>query len=82
VRVGAAGEDQSVHVGGALRLFELDGTPPVAWRALLLWVAWPASVAFFAGCPDSLLLALTVWAIYFAGSGCWRPAGVLGLFTG
>src|SRR5580658_8776328 len=32
---------------GALRLFELDYTAPVAFRALLLWVAWPASFAFF-----------------------------------
>jgi len=67
---------------GALRLFELDYPPPTAFRALLLWVAWPASFAFFAGYPDSLLLALVVWAIYFARSGSWLPAGALGLFAG
>jgi hypothetical protein len=66
---------------GALRLFELDYTPPVAFRALLLWMAWPASFAFFAGYPDSLLLALTVWAIYLARSGRWLPAGTLGLLA-
>src|ERR1019366_5058939 len=67
---------------GALRLIELDYAPPTAFRALLLWVAWPASFAFFAGYPDSLLCALTVWAIYFARSGRWLPAGALGLFAG
>jgi hypothetical protein len=67
---------------GALRLFELDYQPPVALRALLLWAVWPASFAFFAGYPDSLLLALTVWAIYFARVGRWLPAGTLGLFAG
>jgi hypothetical protein len=67
---------------GALRLFELDYPPPDAFRALLLWVAWPASFAFLAGYPDSLLCAFTVWAIYLARSGRWLPAGVLGLFAG
>jgi Gpi18-like mannosyltransferase len=67
---------------GALLLFELDYTPPVVFRALLLWVAWPASFAFFTGYPDSLLLALTVWAIYFARLGRRLPAGVLGLSAG
>lgn len=67
---------------GALRLFELNYAPPSAFRALLLWVAWPASFAFFAGYPDSLLLALTTWAIYFARCGRWLPAGALGLFAG
>jgi hypothetical protein len=67
---------------GALRLFELDYSPAVAFRSLLLWVAWPASFAFFAGYPDSLLLALTVWAIYFARLGSWLPAGTLGLLAG
>jgi hypothetical protein len=47
-----------------------------------LWVVWPASFAFFAGYPDSLLLALTIWAIYFARSCRWLSAGALGLFAG
>jgi hypothetical protein len=73
---------------GALRLFELDYSPAVAFRSLLLWVAWPASFAFFAGYPDSLLCALTVWAIYFARAehfermARWLPAGMLGLLAG
>jgi hypothetical protein len=67
---------------GALRLFEMDYQPAVALRAVLLWVVWPASFAFFAGYPDSLLCALTVWAIYFARSSRWLPAGALGLLAG
>jgi hypothetical protein len=67
---------------GALRLFELDYPDSTAFRALLLWAAWPASFALFAGYPDSLLLALAVWAIYFARSGNWLPAGTLGLLAG
>jgi len=67
---------------GALRLFELDYPADTALRAVLLWVVWPASFAFFAGYPDSLLCALTVWAIYFARSSRWLPAGALGLLAG
>jgi hypothetical protein len=67
---------------GALRLFELDYSADTALRAVLLWVVWPASFAFFAGYPDSLLCALTVWAIYFARLSRWLPAGALGLLAG
>jgi hypothetical protein len=67
---------------GALRLFELDHTPAVAFRALLLWVAWPGAFAFFAGYPDSLLCAFTVWSLYLARSGRWLTAGVSGFFAG
>src|SRR5580698_6600 len=67
---------------GALRLFELDAPPSVAFRALLIWCAWPASFVFFAGYPDSLLCALTVWSLYFARSNRWTLAGTLGLLAG
>ena len=67
---------------GALRLFELDYSAETALRAVLLWTVWPASFAFFAGYPDSLLCALTVWAIYFARSSRWLPAGALGFLAG
>lgn len=67
---------------GALRLFELDYSAETALRAVLLWVVWPASFAFFAGYPDSLLCALTVWAIYFARSSRWLPAGAFGFLAG
>jgi hypothetical protein len=67
---------------GALRLFEIDYTPAVAFRAVLLWAAWPASFAFFAGYPDSLLCALVVWSMYFSKSKRWLIAGALGLLAG
>jgi hypothetical protein len=67
---------------GALRLFELDYPADTALRAVLLWLVWPASFAFFAGYPDSMVCAFTVWAIYFARSSRWLPAGALGLLAG
>lgn len=67
---------------GALRLFELDYPADIVLRAVLLWGVWPASFAFFAAYPDSLLCALTLWAIYFARSSRWLPSGALGLLAG
>lgn len=67
---------------GALRLFELDHSPSTAFRAILLWGVWPAAFTLFAGYPDSLLCALTVWAVYFARSSRWSGTGVLGLLAG
>jgi hypothetical protein len=67
---------------GALRLFELDLAPGVSWRAIVLWMAWPASFTFFAGYPDSLLCALVVWSIYFGRTDRWFAAGALGMLAG
>ncbi len=67
---------------GALSLFELDLAPDICWRAILLWMAWPASFTFFAGYPDSLLCALVVWSIYFARRERWYTAGTLGMLAG
>jgi hypothetical protein len=35
-----------------------------------------------AGYPDSLVIALVIWSIYFARTGRWWLAGVTGLFAG
>jgi hypothetical protein len=67
---------------GALRLFELDYSRQVSFRAILLWVVWPSSFAFFAGYPDSMLCALVIWSIYLARRERWMPAGVFGLLAG
>jgi hypothetical protein len=67
---------------GALRLFELDYPPAEASRAVLLWVVWPAAFVFFAGYPDSLMCALTIWSLYFARSRRWIFAGTLGMLAG
>jgi len=67
---------------GALRLFDLDYSRGVSARAVVLWMAWPASFTLFAAYPDSLLCALIVWSIYLARSQRWLPAGCLGLLSG
>jgi len=67
---------------GALRLFELHMSPRTAFRALLLWALFPNGFVFFSGYPDSLLLALTLWSIYFAFKRAWAMAGLLGLIAG
>jgi hypothetical protein len=67
---------------GALRLFELGTSPRTAFRAVLLWALFPDGFIFFSGYPDSLLLALTLWSIYFASRRGWAMAGLLGLIAG
>lgn len=67
---------------GALRLFEPDSDSSVSFRAILLWALWPASFAFFAGYPDSLVCALIVWSIVLARSDRWLSAGALGFLAG
>lgn len=69
-------------IWGALKLFELDYASSTVFRAVLLWCLWPAAFAFFAGYPDSLVCALTVWALWLARSDRWAAAGVLGFFAG
>jgi hypothetical protein len=67
---------------GAMRLFELDLDGVTSFRAVLIWMAMPGAFTFFAGYPDSLMVALMVWSIYFARSGQWRWAGTLGFLAG
>jgi hypothetical protein len=67
---------------GALRLFELHASPRTAFCAVLLWGLFPDAFIFFAGYPDSLLMALTIWSLYHATRGRWGTAGALGLAAG
>jgi hypothetical protein len=67
---------------GAMRLFEQDLDRVTSFRAVVIWMAMPGAFTFFAGYPDSLVVALIVWSIYFARSGQWRWAGALGFFAG
>jgi hypothetical protein len=67
---------------GALLLFELDLDSATALRALIIWVALPDAFIFFAGYPDSLLLALILWSLYFARTARWRRAAALGFLAG
>ncbi|HLH15858.1 MAG TPA: hypothetical protein VKX45_01490 [Bryobacteraceae bacterium] len=67
---------------GLQRLIELDLPSSAAARALVLLAVWPGSFILFAGYADGLVLALTVWSIYFARQGRWWLAGITGLFAG
>lgn len=69
-------------IWGALRLLELDLTRRDAFRAVLLWMLWPDAFVFFTGYPDSMLLAFTVWSLYFARKGNWRAAGGTAFLAG
>ncbi len=64
------------------RLALLDLPPEAARRALLLYGVWPAAFMFFAGYPDSLTIALMLWAIVFARSERWWLAGACGFLAG
>jgi hypothetical protein len=45
--------------------------------ALILFAAFPSSFIFLAAYPESLLIALAIWSIYFARTGRWWLAGTL-----
>jgi Gpi18-like mannosyltransferase len=63
---------------GLLLLVRLDFGDRVAIRAVIFYAVWPASFIFFCGYAESLVMALTVWSIYFARTGRWWLAGLLG----
>jgi hypothetical protein len=56
---------------GFLRLALLDFDHDVALRALIFLCAWPGSFIFFAGYPDSLVLALIIWSTYWSRTERW-----------
>ncbi len=63
---------------GLLLLVRLDFGERVAIRTVLFYALWPASFILFCGYAESLVLALIVWSIYFAKTGRWWLAGLLG----
>jgi len=48
-------------------------------KSLILYAVWPSSFIFFAGYPESLLLAFMVWALYFGRKGNWALSVVLAI---
>ena len=67
---------------GFQKLLRLDLPEDTVKRALLFFALWPSAFILFAGYPESLLIALMIWAIWFARAGnCWL-AGILGLLAG
>lgn len=67
---------------GLQELIRLDLPDSTARRALLLVAVWPGSFILFAGYADGLVMALSVWSIYFARRERWATAGILGLLAG
>jgi hypothetical protein len=69
-------------VWGFQKLLDLDLPKETTRRALILLAVWPSSFILFAGYPESLLIALMVWSVYFAREERWLWAGLLGLLAG
>jgi hypothetical protein len=67
---------------GFQKLLSLDLPRDLVTRTLILFAAWPASFSFFAAYPESLLIALLLWSLYFARTGRWFWAGLLGFSAG
>lgn len=67
---------------GFQKLLRLDLPEDTVKRALLFFALWPSAFILFAGYPESLLIALMIWAIWFARAGNWWLAGILGLLAG
>lgn len=62
---------------GLLALLELDLPEKQARLAALLLLLWPSGFMLFAAYPDSLVLALSVWAFYFARREQYWLAGLV-----
>lgn len=67
---------------GLGRLIALDLPGAAVPRALLLLAVFPGSFILFAGYADGLVMALSVWSVYFARRRRWWLAGITGLFAG
>jgi hypothetical protein len=50
-------------------------------HCVLFSAVWPGSFIFFAGYPESLLLALIVWSLAMARKGRWPAAVALAIFA-
>jgi len=61
---------------GLLLLLEMDLTVREARIATALMLVWPSGFMLFAAYPDSLMLALVVWAFWLARNQRWWPAAL------
>jgi hypothetical protein len=64
---------------GFQNLMQLDFGPDQVRKSLIVYAIWPSSFIFFAGYPESLLLALMLWSLYFARKQKWATAVALAL---
>lgn len=62
---------------GFQNLVHLDCGGDQFRRGLIVYAIWPSSFIFFAGYPESLLMALIVWSLYFAQRQKWGAAVAL-----
>jgi hypothetical protein len=64
---------------GLQELLLADLRPSLVNQSVFLCAVWPASFIFFAGYPESLLIALIVWSLCVARRDRWLAAAALGL---
>ncbi len=69
-------------VWGMQALLELDWPRSTALRCVILLAVWPASFSLFIPYAEPLVLACTVWSLYFARKDRWLLAGMLGFAGG
>jgi hypothetical protein len=62
-----------------LKLLSLDLDQATVRRAAWFYALWPAAFIFFAAYSESLVIALVLWAIYFARTERWWAAALCGL---
>lgn len=67
---------------GLEKLLIVDYPRDLVERTVIIGAVWPASFIFFAGYPESLLLALIVWSLYRARRDRWPIAAVLAVAAG
>ena len=67
---------------GFLRLCELESPESASFRAMVTYGVWPGSFIFFAGYPESLLIALLIWSLYLARKERWIAATACGILAG
>lgn len=63
------------------KLARLEGGEPFARRSVLYLALFPTAFFFLAVYTESLFLAFTVSAFYFARKGSWAAAGTLGMMA-
>jgi mannosyltransferase PIG-V len=63
------------------RLVAIDHDAGAGTRAALFLLAFPTSVFLSVVYPESLLIALSIGAVYHARRGDWLPAGALGFLA-
>src|SRR5690349_1575382 len=67
---------------GIQQLLELDSPRITALLTVYVAGMWPASVILLAGYAEALVLAFSVWSLYFARKSRWPMAGLIGILAG